>query len=569
MVFLSEENQCTTSKGENSSQSGISVRTTYRPVPSEPFFSHLLILSEVTQECACDVFAQIDGEYHAKSFSTYTECLILSLGKLSFPEMSHVLHFVGSTSECFQYDSLGVPDPALVINSNLKKDILPLGHFLQLQKREDGDDMTVVFGRNQEGFVAILHSVKVSMFGGIFMASARIENNILEISGDTAVFQYPVHLHISAPVNETIWKNMFYTVHGVMDNGTHSFITRLQSEVFRQLNDTATSGISRKSVALKSLTQASERLNEIEYQYNKSIAAVNEANYTYENAVQDLEVADDRFFAAQSVFESASTELQELEVVLDALCTEQVCENTCMRGVVSKICYRPIFIQKRGKCSVIEKKKELVREVLFYRYFRHAKLVIDCYTVRYYSCHWWWCCAGSRQECRWSVRYFSTQEPVYNYRIVEVDVETVKSCTIEEYSSSVPYNCPETSECATVVPNSACVQRNALCRQSRGVALQNVEEAREDIRKPFHNLQEARKNLSVAKTSVTSANTLLDSYTEKMNELFPTLQNLRSAKSVAEKVYRQTVEQIKPMIRVSEILSDNNGMLGKDRKSVV
>ena len=506
------------------------------------------------------MFAQIDGEYNAHAFSVYTECPILYLGKLFFPGMSHVVHFTGSTSDCYQYDSLGVPDPALVITSKLKEDRLPLGHFLELQRRVDGDDMTVVFGRNQEGFIAILHSVKVSMFGGSFMASARIENNILEISGDTTVFHYPAHVHISALVNETGWQNLHFTVHGVMDNGTNGFISTLQGEMFRQLNVTATSAISRKTVADKSLTQASDRFNQIEVQYNNTIVAVNEANETYKAAIFNVEMAENMFHSAQSVFDNASKELQELEEALDMLCTEQVCENSCMSGFVNKVCYRQTFVNKTSKCPVIIKEKR-VEEVPCYYFTTEWQFVRKCSYSWYISCYIFFCCFGFREVCTSLCVPFEVQKSFSKTIEVEVDVKGYEDCTVEVYSSSVPYNCPEPSDCAILVPNITCVQSNALCRRSRQVALQNVAEAREDIRKPFRDLQEARRNLSLAKTSMTSAKTKLESHERRRNALAPTLKSLKKAENMARQVHNQTLQQIQPLIELSEVISASGGML--------
>ena len=245
------------SKGQNDF-SGISVKASYTHLAGEAFFSRLITFNEVTQECPFDVFVPIGGDYTAHGISMYTECPLLSLGKLVFPEMFHVMNIIGSSPDCFQDDFLGVPDPALVIHSNLKHERLLLGPF-ELQRRRDGDDMTVVFSQNEKGFVAMLHSVKVSMFGSSFIASARIENNSLEISGIMTVYHYPAYIHISALANETNWNQLSFTIHGIMLGEASGFPDRVRKAVANQLKQ---AGASRHTAVQMSYNQAIMQLTD-------------------------------------------------------------------------------------------------------------------------------------------------------------------------------------------------------------------------------------------------------------------------------------------------------------------
>ena len=549
------------SRGQNDF-SGISVKASYTHLPGEAFFSHLIAFDEVTQECPFDVFIPIDGDYTAHGISMHTECPLLSLGKLVFPEMSHAMDIIGSTPDCFQNDFLGVSDPALVIHSKLKNAYLPLGQYLQLQRRGDGDDMTVVFSQNQEGFVAILHSVKVSMFGSSFIASARIENNILEITGGTTALQQPTYLHISALVNETDWNQLSFTAHGNMLSEDYGLPERISSAVFNALRRTADSGASRHMVGQISYNQAILRLNDTEYQYNMAADAEQEANQSYNRAILQVDLAKSKLLEVESVFNSSSDELRELEGKLNRLCTEEFCESVCMRGKSCRNCSRPTFIEKMGQCPVTVTETRNIRVPPFFVQRTTWEFVLVCRTEQGGTCSGDTCLDDPNNVCYGKCVPVTSTIPVYHWREVEVEVERFESCTVKVFNSSIPDTCCNYTDCAIFAPTNSCINTNALCRQSRQMALENVEQAREDIQKPFQDLREARKNLSLAQTAVTTAQIKRDSSLQRRNQLSIILQRIRAARDRAQRVYEQTLEQIEPLIRIGEILADNDEDLG-------
>ena len=205
-------------KNENNFN-GISFKAIYKHLPGEMFFSNLFIFPEVTEECSFDAFIPIDGNYTAHGVRLLTKCPILKLDKLTFPEMSHSISIIGSSPDCFEDEFLGVNDPALVIHSKLMNERLPLGLYLELQRRRYGDDMTVVFGRNSKNFVALLHSLEVTIFGSSFHASGRIENNVLEITGNAPLFGFPANVTITALTNTTDWSELSFVLDGILLSG--------------------------------------------------------------------------------------------------------------------------------------------------------------------------------------------------------------------------------------------------------------------------------------------------------------------------------------------------------------
>ncbi|CAI8040801.1 hypothetical protein GBAR_LOCUS22688 [Geodia barretti] len=145
---------------------GLSFTASYQPQPGELFFTRLLLFTEITQNCSFSAFLPITSDYRALGLSLHTECPLLAIGHLILPEMSHTITFIGSENpNCFTSNFLEVPDPALVIESELVNDRLPLGNIFELQANSAGPDVVTVFGREDSGPVSQFHSVQVTLFG--------------------------------------------------------------------------------------------------------------------------------------------------------------------------------------------------------------------------------------------------------------------------------------------------------------------------------------------------------------------------------------------------------------------
>ena len=538
-------------------QSGLSVKTTYTPLPSNLLIAKVLSFGDI-QECPADVFVPINSDYRAQGVSMFTNCPILFLDKLAFVGMSHTINFIGENRDCFGDNFHGVPDPALVIHSNLNDDRLPLNQYLELQ-RSSGDDMTVVFGRHQNHFVAVLHKVKVTLFGASFLATVSINKNVLEISGDTTVFQYPTHIHISSQINNKVWGELTFSVRGTFDNGAKTFVSKLNQELGRQLKSMAESGQARQQVASESLEKASEQLNITQTRYNDVLERIQQVNETYIAKQHELLVAQGNLSDAQEAFNNASEDLQESEEQLNQVCTEKTCDSVCMRGIRNKVCYRDTFIDRTETCLKVVPVEEKVATVR-YELEKSWRFERICFSFVFWQCYSRGCCRGRRYKCDSLCVPFYSLKAIHECELVTVDKQVSESCVKQVYSSSVPYNCPEEVECAYSAPSSACIQANAFCRQAREAALQELEKAREGIREPFQKLQQAQNKVSMALTAIASAKNELESAEEREKELRTTLRILRVANSMAQVVYRTSLQQIGPFLNISKIISENTNI---------
>ena len=258
---------------------GISFNTNFR---QQPFFNDFLRFTEITQRCSFEVFIPVDNDYRAHGLSMYTECPLLALGELIFPEMSHTMNFIGSrVPDCFLHDSLGVTNLGLVIESKLINDHLLLGNILELHRNSSGGpDITTVFGQNcGDGFISHLNSVKVTLFGGVFTTGMIMRNNQLNLSFDSAcVFGYPAMLDISAPTDQTNWDKLVFTIEGSLLQGPDSFIEYLLSVIKRKLTELANFGDEQLKVARMSFNHTSGGLDTIKEQFNDAVSNITQAD---------------------------------------------------------------------------------------------------------------------------------------------------------------------------------------------------------------------------------------------------------------------------------------------------
>ena len=540
---------------------GISFKANYKHLPGEMFFSNLFTFTEVTEECRFDAFIPIDENYTAHGVRLFTKCPILKLDKLTFPEMSHSISIIGSSPNCFEDNALGVNDPALVIHSKLMNERLPLGLYLELQRRRDGDDMTVVFGRNSKNFVALLHSLEITIFGTSFHASGRIENNVLEITGNTPLFGFQANVKITALTNIGDWSELFFVLDGIMLSGNESFFEKLTTEVLAKLSMIAKSGEARKSVAKMALSQSISRLKGIQNRYNQNFDEEEKANQSYHEAVAGVELARNKLSAIESMLNSSNRELKELEDKLERVCTEQFCESVCMSGKSCSDCIEYTFINKNTECPVTVKEVRSIRVPPFYTVITEWKFEGSCTTISGQVCYDDNCLEMEVKNCYGKCVPFTSTVPIYNWLEEEVDVKTVENCTIEVVNSSFPSTCCEITNCAIFAPTNSCVSGNAQCRQSRELALNNAKEAREDVTKFFQELQNCRRNLSVAINSRMSAKIRLERSQKRLKQLLSGLNRVKQANQRALTVYEKPIQQIQPALNVSKIISNNKNDL--------
>ena len=533
------------------SLSGISFSVSYEPLPGETFFSHLLRFSETTQECNFQVYLPVDADFNIQGLSLHTECPLLALSELILPEMSHTLNFIGSKADCFGSDFLGVSDPALVIESELTNDRLPLGNILQLRPDSDGPDILTVYGRGADsGYTARFPNMQVSLFGVEFEANANIVNNMMEIAAISTVFGYPAELTISAPSNLSDWGELMLTVQGSLLPGEGSFLQRLSNEVVKKFTKLGNSGKKRREVAQMSLDQSKERFRLIDKQFTQADLNVTQAEQRKNATREDIVTIQEQLTKLEREFNNSQDNLTGLMEQLDANCTEQLCEDVCMPGESCRNCARPTFVVKRSKCPIMVQETRTIRIILTYRTVTNWTYVLECRLESNQICQNDDCPIGEKENCHGKCVPVVLQVPVYSETMVEFDIYTYENCILEVFNGSVPDTCCENVTCAVFAPEPSCVSGNAMCRVARQEALDNVEDLREEGRELFQRLLEARKNLSLATIAAKRANIDCYIYKQRRDQLEMSRDRLQDACDKSVEVYDKTLEEIEPLLKI-------------------
>ena len=545
-------------KKDNMEINGISFTASYEQQPGELFFTHLLRFTEITQRCSFEAFIPVNVDYRASGLRLYTECPLLALGELIFPEMSHTMSFIGPTNpECFQNDFLGVANAALLIESELINDHVVLGNILELQSNGDGvSDITTVFGRNvHDTFVTQLHSVQVTIFGGMFKTQASIRSNQLIISSNNGtVFGYPAELHITAFVGASNWENVLFTVEG---NLKDIFIEGLLTVVKRKLTQLANSVNARLKIARMSLNQARERLKSTKETFNDAVSNLTRAEELRNAAEDDIQRLQLRLMEIELTFNTSQDDLQDEVEMLDGLCTEEFCEDVCMPAESCRTCLRPIFLTKTGTCPTIVKRTRRIRVPPFFTTVVAWRFLRFCRASNIFFCFSIFCPLSVRFGCTGRCVRVLESRPSYNWITVEENVLTFKSCFVTVFESSVPDTCCEEVSCAVFAPSPVCIMSNAMCRATRQNAAETIEGIREESRTLFQQLQEAQTNLSLARTAAKSAQVQYDIYNKRRNQLQMSVDRLEAANRTSAEVYERTLEEIGPLLGVSDSVTND------------
>ena len=257
--------------------------------------------------------------------------------------MSHTITFIGSENpNCFTSSFLEVPDPALVIESELVNDRLPLGNIFELQANSTGPDVVTVFGRDDSGPVSQFHSVQVTLFGGVFESEATVRNDQLTISTSSgSVFGYPAELTVTAPSNKTDWQDLKLTVDGSLLSGNGSFVQKLSEVVIRKIIDLAEIGHVHRRIAQRAVERSIEMLTATECQFNdvvEHLKRTDESKAVAHNATQTVQT---EFTALEQEIVRSGGNLGDIVGMLNGLCRDDPYESSCMPGELCRSCTSP------------------------------------------------------------------------------------------------------------------------------------------------------------------------------------------------------------------------------------
>ena len=219
----------------------------YVPRSGQSFYNNLLQLPYDTNKCPVDVFINLDNNKDMKGLSFYSKCLELKFESLLFWELEHKFYIpMTEDTLCIKPENFTSLFPntsqfGLLVHSSLLKDNLPLGSFFTLQKGYS-DNVTVSLGFSHltPNRVGLLHSVKINILNGSFIAPVILRNNELTFSGSATIFsKYFVYM-TGLATTKISWEDLIISINGWFLRVPDSLVDQLEKGVHDKIKMTAT-----------------------------------------------------------------------------------------------------------------------------------------------------------------------------------------------------------------------------------------------------------------------------------------------------------------------------------------
>ena len=536
----------------NTSPSGLSLKVVYRPRSGQRFFSRLFSFPQETVECPVDAFIYLDNSLHLQGLSLYMNmgCLWLSLGQLTFTGMIHALYFPGAAGLdqfCTDYNDLEIANSSLIVYSTLQQGRLPLGNFMTLLSGPNSTALSVAFeSTNVSQFHALMHSVHVSILGTDFVVPVKIQDNTLHFSAETDIFGlYPVHLTGIAPADKP-WNHLSLSVHGEM---AASFVQNMEDYTHNFINATATKVRHRQRDAEIVVERACESLDNLETEYARREHTLLLANTSYEEAIDQFEMANISLQLAQQTFQTASTAVQEAQNALNAICIEEEdCEDVlrCQQEVYT--CYQDIILPYSCTCTAfVESCKNVEMATFMTR--NECQWTHTCGNYCDRICFISFSIRRCSYQCRSICVPIEVRYPVKTRKCLPILQEQVQLCPRLHFNRTVSGQCFH-SVCQRY-PNVRCIQH---CRNARRQAIEQLQRGREEIEEPFRILNEARRNFSIAQSTLSRAIFMREEAQKMRDFIIPPYNSARIAKELSELNYERILSQIQRELKVAELL---------------
>ena len=549
---------------------GLSLLTTYTPRANQEFFSTLFTLEDVTPQCQMDVFVNLDSSlvFHGASISLSHGCPNLMLDRLLFSSMEHMVYLHESDSplsECSQTQNmeLTVQDPIMIIHSSLSNSV-PLGRFIILNQEPNTPAMITAYSAQHVGYRTRLNSVVVSILGTTINCSMEIEDGMLSLETSAQLYDsYDASLQVTAPT-DTPWERSALMVEGEFQENTTN--AEIEEFVYNYIDDDV---IGRARLRIENAEMAVGRAEELvgmlEAEYTTRDENFNQANESYIEALEMLEFAEESLEIAEGAFENSSKELEEAEMALDSVCSENDCED--IELTEQQVCttrYVPSYSNVSSVCVRLAfRQREVLTRILPDRVYRSWQYVTCCFTYCEYSCY-----AFSRRSCytvcRGVCKSVTRSEPQYAAATVSVLEEEMYTCPSQSLVGQTPEEVCETSSDPVLVENTDCKDQ---CRVSRQAAVQGLQQSRQDLAAPFQALEDARALYATARSDAVMELLRRDTTMELRDQLIPLIDSAKTSLELNKENQIAIMEELEQELKLAKQVEQGGDILNITKAS--
>ena len=332
-------------------------------------------------DCQLDPYVHMNGN-NLTAIGFQSSCNDLILGWLRFPGLAHhILIIAGLESACNYERFPTVVNPSVSVESFFSSNIgYRLNSFLSIVPSADGGIMRASFAQDASSFSAVTQPAQVSLLGGTLLTSLRINNNFLSFSGNISLYNmYPSTVQATASVNQS-FDSLDVNLTGVVGN---ELVTAFQNSINNYLGVLVGAADDRIMVSMTGLQRANNQLNASRADVNYQNDMLTVATMEYEQAVQQLEAANQTY---NDALENVNGEMLSM---LNSICEMDSCDVVCNAGLQCNNCQISIehssqtleesgcFIQETGYCwsEVRSMQETVIGNCMNYSYNLHTEYI--------------------------------------------------------------------------------------------------------------------------------------------------------------------------------------------------
>ena len=421
-----------------------------------------------------------------------SSCNDLQLEGLKFSGLTHQFLIVADVENICNYNMFSdISNPSIlvesfIINSNIG---YQLNNFLSIVPAANGNAMQTSFAQDTSSFSAVTQPAQVSLLGGTLLTSLRINNNFLSFSGNISLYNmYPSTVQGTASVNQS-FDSLEISLTGVVGN---ELVSAFQNSINDYLEVLMGAADDRIMVSMTGLQRANNQLNASRADVNYQNEILTVATMEYEQAVQQLEVAN------QTYNDALENVNEEMLSMLNSICKTSSCDVVCNAGLQCNNCQ----ISIEGVSQTLEERIcfiQVTERILPFETREYCwAQVTSMQQAVYGNCF--------SYSCNLRTEYTTFQELVREECLVPSYMYKTRnegySCTVavdgDQYVYNVSQLCCLPSQCSTMSPDKECVQSNVACRLVRRMLPNTIN----DRRMSLDALNDARMQLSVAEVAV-------------------------------------------------------------------
>ena len=526
----------------------MAIKLSYVPRSGQSFYNNLLQLPYDTSECPVDVFINLDNNKDMKGLSFYSKCLELKFGFLLFWELEHKFYIpMDEDTLCINPENFTslFPDTSqfgLLVHSSLLKDNLPLGSFFTLQKGyNDNVTVSLGFSHSTSDRVGLLHSMKINILDGHFIAPVILRNNELTFSGSATIFSNYFVRMTGLATTEVSWEDLTIVINGWFSRLQGNLADELEMNVHNKIERISQEAYSRKTTADKQYVKAKNTYLAAEHQVQLAEELLNNATAVYNVSLDVLQTANNSLIQAEERVANASGIVKQAQVALDDVCKIKVCGMICQNTTRTQIVYKRVFVNVTRSCNANCSVTIRTRVRPFYESAIVWRFIRECWKIQVK-------CGSNLCEslrCSSICKAVNVIRPIYNYN----ETMTLRPCTVpcikQEYDATVTETKTVIDPCGQRIQNTTCVDENENCRREIEAAIRLIENRRKDVVEPLRERNEAKAMLDSAQINVNRAYDAVQIANRNLETAKEILASAESFRTASKKTYRVIIDSIK------------------------